>query len=174
VSATYREELSSSAQGNIETVVRLEQEELERRTLSERIGESIAIFSGSMTFFLVHVSGFIFWAIVNTGLIPSITPFDPYPFNFMTMVVSFEAVLLSTFVLMRQNRMAKRADRRDRLNLQIDLLAEKEITKLLQLVQQICDRLEIPQGRTDPEVNELSHVTAVDRLASELDKKLPE
>jgi len=167
-------DLSRSAQNNIEAVVKLEQQAFDKRSPGERIGDAIAVFSGSMPFFAGHVVGFIVWALVNCGAISGIQPFDPYPFNFLTMVVSLEAVLLSTFVLMRQNWMSRRADRRDRLNLEVDLLAEKEVTKILQLLQKICDRLDIREGRQDQEVEELCQNTAVDRIADELEKKIPD
>ena len=99
--------------------------------------------------------------------------FDPYPFIFLSMIVSVEAVLLSTFVLMKQNRMAERVDQRDHLNLQIDLLAEEEITKILQLQRLICERLQIPTATEDPIVSELAETTPVEMLADELRRKLP-
>jgi uncharacterized membrane protein len=89
------------------------------------------------------------------------------------MIVSVEAVLLSTFVLMKQNRMAERVDQRDHLNLQIDLLAEEEITKILQLQKLVCERLQIPVASEDPAVNELAEATPVQTLAEELRRKLP-
>jgi uncharacterized membrane protein len=85
-------------------------------------------------------------------------------------MVSCEGVLLSTFVLMKQNRMSRAADARAHLNLQIDMLAEKEITKILQLQQMMCERMEI---RADDEAKELSRETAVDRLAEHLSRQLP-
>src|SRR4051794_2595601 len=130
-----------SAQHNIETVARLEQEALEQRTLVERIGDAIGSFVGTMTFVLIHMAWFTFWFLANAGKIPGIRPFDPYPFIFLSMAVSVEGVLLTTFVLMKQNRMAKRADLRNQLNLQVDLLSEKEVTKILQLVRSMADHM---------------------------------
>jgi uncharacterized membrane protein len=98
-------------------------------------------------------------------------PFDPYPFQLLCMLVSLEGVLLSTFVLIRQNRMSNRADRRSHLDLQINLLAEKEISKVIQMLERISERLELP---ADSEARELGEVTAVSDLAHELDQKLPE
>jgi len=82
------------------------------------------------------------------------------------MVVSVEGVLLSTFVLMKQNRMQKRIDVRDQLNLQIDLLAEQEVTKSLQLLRAICRRLEIDEAQTDAELGEMVDTTSVDMIAA--------
>jgi uncharacterized membrane protein len=84
-----------------------------------------------------------------------------------------EGVLIATFVLMKQNRMSRRADQRDHLNLQVDLLAEKEITKILQLNRLLCEHFGIREAERDREVRELSRDTAVERLARELKKKIP-
>ena len=124
-----------SAQQNIETVARLEQELLEERSTVERISDAIGSFVGTMSFVLIHVAWFFFWFLANAGQIPGVPRFDPYPFIFLSMAVSVEGVLLTTFVLMKQNRMAKRADLRNQLNLQIDLLSEKEVTKILQILR---------------------------------------
>jgi uncharacterized membrane protein len=89
------------------------------------------------------------------------------------MLVSLEGVLLSTFVLIKRNRMSQRADQRAHLDLQVNLLTEKEVTKMLQLQRLICDRLGIKDVDRDPETLELSTNTAVDNLARELDERLP-
>jgi uncharacterized membrane protein len=116
---------------------------------------------------------FTAWFLVNLGMVPGIRPFDPYPFVLLAMSVSCEAVLLSTFVLMKQNRMSRRAELRDQLHLQIALLTEKEVTKLLQGQQSISESLGLPAETFDPETRELSHETAVDNLAREVKAKLP-
>jgi uncharacterized membrane protein len=166
--------VSPSVRSNIETVAGLEKQMETQRTRVERLGDAVAEFAGSMKFILAHIAAFILWAVINSGRIPGVPVFDPYPFVFLTMIVSMEAVLVSTFVLMKQNRMTRRADRRDHLDLQVNLLAEKEITKMLQLQQRICERLDIQQAEDDPEVQELSQHTAVDHLAGELMNKMPQ
>jgi uncharacterized membrane protein len=163
----------TSARENIEAIARLEKQFLDQRTWTERLGDTIAGFVGTMTFILVHLLGFCIWFAVNSGKL-GISPFDPYPYVLLTMVVSMEGVLLATFVLMKQNRMSRRADQRDHLNLQIDLLAEKEITKILQLQRAICRHLGVADGSADREVQELSEHTAVEGLAEELGKKMPD
>jgi uncharacterized membrane protein len=163
----------NSAHQNIEAVARLEREFLEKRTGADRLGDWVANFAGSMKFVLVHVLGFIAWVLVNAGWVRAIPPFDPFPYVLLTMTVSMEAVLIATFVLMKQNRMSRRADQRDHLNLQIDLLAEKEITKILQLTQLLCDHFSIQKARQDSEVEELSQNTAVERLAKDLRDRIP-
>lgn len=164
----------NAARVNIQTVAKLEEEFLQERTALERVADAIANFTGSIWFVILHVLGFISWFTVNSGAIPGVRPYDPYPFIFLGMVVSCEAVLLSTFVLMKQNRMSRRADQRDHLNLQISLLAEKEITKLLQMQQSVCRHLGLEHEVEDEEVQELSQYTAVEGLAHELKESLPE
>lgn len=150
----------------------MEQQFLAQRTWTDKLGDTIADLVGTMSFVLCHVLGFAVWAVVNAGLIPGIPAFDPYPYTLLTMLVSLEGVLVAVFVLMKQNRMSGRADQRDHLNLQIDLLSEKEITKMLELQRCICARLGIDVN--DAEVQELSQHTAVEDLAHELKEKLPD
>jgi len=158
-----------SAQANINAIVRLEEQALKQRTVADRISDAIANFVGSIPFVAIHVAWFGIWVGLNAGL----WKFDPYPFALLCMLVSLEGVLLSTFVLIKQNRMSQRADHRSHLDLQINLLAEKEVTKILQLQQLICQRLGIEEAEADREVSELSHATAVENLARELDSKIP-
>jgi uncharacterized membrane protein len=160
------------AKANIETVARLEAEFLESRSLKDRIGDAIAGFAGTMTFVLAHVAGLVLWFVINLGKLPIVKPFDPYPFILLALIVSVEGVLLSTFILMKQNRMSRHADHRDHLNLQIDLLAEKEITKMLEMQRRLCEHLGLEAGN-DQEAVEMSKHTAVEDLARELEQKLP-
>ena len=141
------------------------------RTVVDRIADAIGSFSGSMTFVFLHVAWLTAWFLINTRLIPSVKPFDPFPFILLAMIVSVEGVLLSTFVLMKQNRMQYRADIRNQLDLQINLLSEKEITKTLQLLRLICDKLEISVSG-DGELEEMSSITSVDMLAQRVETDL--
>jgi uncharacterized membrane protein len=158
-----------SAQANINTIVRLEEQALEARSLADRISDLIANFVGSIPFVAIHVAWFGMWVGLNAGL----WRFDPYPFALLCMLVSLEGVLLSTFVLIKQNRMSQRADHRSHLDLQINLLAEKEVTKVLQLQRLICRRLGIEEAEADREIAELSDVTAVENLAHQLHEQIP-
>jgi uncharacterized membrane protein len=158
---------------NIETIARMEQQFLEQRTFVDRVGDAIAGFAGSMPFVILHLCWFAVWIIINSGAVP-IHPFDPYPYIFLSMIVSMEAVLLSTFVLMKQNRMSKRADHRSQLDLQINLLSEKELTKILQMLQDICAHMGLEEKAGDAEIQELSQDTVVEELAQNLKKTLPD
>ncbi len=126
-----------------------------------------------MSFVGLHAIWFVLWFLINTRVLPILPAFDPYPFILLAMIVSVEGVLLSTFVLMKQNRMQRRSDTRDHLNLQIDLLSEKEVTKSLQLLRAICQRLEIPEGTMDTELQEMATITSVDMLAERIESNAP-
>jgi uncharacterized membrane protein len=165
--------LASATERNIDTVASLERRFLEERTWLDRMADAIGGFSGSIYFVLLHVVWITAWFLINTGHFFGLRKFDPFPFMMLGMIVSVEAVLLSTFVLMKQNRLAKRVDQRDHLNLQVDLLAEEEITKILQLQRAICERLGIDVAAQDPGVKEMTQTTPLQALADELREKLP-
>jgi len=159
---------------NIETVARLEAEFEKRRTWPEWLADIIGGFAGSMTFVLIHVLWFAVWLLINTGHFFGVPVFDPYPFIFLSMAVSVEAVLLATFVLMKQNRMGRRAEEREQLHLQIAMLAERESTKNLQIVRALCRHLGLSLEAEDREAEQLSQATSVDQLAANLRERLPE
>lgn len=108
--------------------------------LAERIADAITGFTGSMTFVVLHVALFGGWIVANLGLLP-VQPWDP-SFVVLAMMASVEAIFLSTFILISQNAMSAAADRRADLDLQINLLAEHEITRLIELVTTIGTRLD--------------------------------
>src|SRR3984885_13612866 len=121
-------ENSMHSQSHIDSIVRQEEEALERRSASERLADAVGGFAGSLLFVVLPLILMVGWLLINSGKISSVRPFDPYPFSLLGVIVAVEAVILSSFILMRQNRMMRRGERRDNLNLQVDLLAEKEIT----------------------------------------------
>ncbi len=156
---------------NIDAVAKLEASFNRNRNWKERIADTVGGFSGSLSFVLIHAVFYGLWIAINLGLIPRAPRFDPYPFMLLSVVVSVEAIFLSTFVLIKQNRMSQRADQRAHLDLQINLLAEKEMTVVLQMLQRISTRLGV--RLTGEEIEELSEETSVEALASELAQKLP-
>ncbi len=166
-------ETPRAAQENIEAVAQLERGFRNERTPSQRVADRIADLAGSIRFAVFHVLWFALWILINTGAFREISPFDPYPFILLSLIVSCEAVLLSTFVLVKQNRMSRAADQRAHLNLQIDLLAEREITKILQMQWLICRRLGIEEVLQDREAKDLSTETAVEKLATEVREGIP-
>jgi uncharacterized membrane protein len=157
---------------NIEIVARMEEKHLNNRGFLERITDTIGGFTGSLTFVMIHIVVFAAWILVNLKILPLIPVFDPFPFMLLSVAVSLEAIFLSAFVLMKQNRMSKRADARAHLDLQINLLAEKEMTMVLQMLRLIGARVGIRDRGLDRELDLLTTETPVERLADEIEEKL--
>lgn len=126
-------------QRNIEVVRQLEEAANEERTTSDRIARIVARFCGSMKFVWVHVIVFSGWITLN--LIPGVNHIDPFPFTFLTFIVSLEAIFLSTFIMISQNQDTRISDRRNHLDLQINLLSEQENTKMLLMLQAIAEKV---------------------------------
>ncbi|MET3889133.1 putative membrane protein [Bosea sp. OAE506] len=146
-------------------------EETERRQaakgLSERIADAITGFTGSMTFVFLHVTVFGVWIVANLDLLP-VPPWDP-SFVVLAMVASVEAIFLSTFILISQNAMSAAADRRADLDLQINLLAEHEITRLIELVTAIARRLDA-LGEPPPDLAEASRDVRPEQVMRRIDE----
>ena len=159
---------------NIAAIVQVEEEALARRPRFEAVLEALGSFVGTTYFVIVHVIVVALWVIVNAGLIAPIGRFDRYPYTLMSTVFSVEAVLLVAFVLMKQNRMSVMADRREHLDLQVNLLTERETSRTLQLVQKLCEKHGIRDDVEDPETEELARMTHVGHFVSELKKHLPD
>lgn len=151
---------------NIATIARQREEAENAKSLQERAADAITRFSGSMPFVYIHAAWFTAWIVINLGLL-GLPAFDPYPFGLLTLIVSLEAIFLSTFVLLSQNRQAAVADQRADLDLQINLLAEYEITRILSLVDRIADKLGIDACK-DPELRELEKDVEPDQLLHEI------
>jgi uncharacterized membrane protein len=129
----------------------------------ERISETIAGFCGSMTFVWVHVAWFSTWVIVNS--FPRLK-FDPFPYTFLTLVVSLEAIFLSTFILISQNHDTKLTERRNHLDLQINMLAEQESTKTLDLLRRVAEKLGVEAD--DPETKVLAESMQPEKLVDQI------
>jgi uncharacterized membrane protein len=134
--------LSSVLERNIQALTERKRREEAGATLQERAAEAITRFTGSMLFVYLHLAFFGFWIVANLGWMPGVPRWDE-SFVVLAMWASVEAIFLSTFVLISQNRMAASADKRADLDLQISLLAESEITKMATLVVAIAQRLEV-------------------------------
>ena len=153
---------------NVELIRQLEDAAKQERTKSDLVAEVIANFCGSMTFVWVHVAWFGGWIVLN--IIPGIKHIDPFPFTFLTLVVSLEAIFLSTFILISQNHDTKLNDRRNHLDLQINLLSEQENTRMLHLLRAIAEKLdcEIPN---DPELAILSEETDPQKVVAQIEQR---
>jgi uncharacterized membrane protein len=153
---------------NIRSLVERERQHQRRRKLEDRIADAITRFAGSMPFVYLHLLLYGGWIVVNLGWL-SIRPFDP-TFVVLAMVASVEAIFISTFVLISQNRMAALADRRADLDLQISLLAEHEISRVVSLVRSIGERMGIEEAE-DPELTELARDVEPGRLMDRISEE---
>jgi len=158
---------------NIDAIAKLENEALLRRSPTERVSDAIAKFIGSTAFLLLQILLVLTWSAVNLGLIPGLRSFDPFPFGILALVISSESVVLTIFVLISQNRMARQAEKRAHLDLQVGMLAEQELTTVLQMQHKICQRLGIDVESAKQELKSFSDATDVSKLASDLEDKLP-
>jgi uncharacterized membrane protein len=154
---------------NVDTVIRLEREVRERRTTSDLIIDSITAFCGSMLFVWVHVVWFALW--IGFDFVRHHQVFDPFPYQLLTLIVSLEAIILSTFILISQNRDARLNDRRNHLALQIALLSEQENTKILKMLDRISHKLDAAD-ESDPTVQVLEESTRPERLVEQIDKAM--
>ena len=160
---SHQEHVSSS----VEEIARLEAASAPQ-SLSERASDRITAFSGSMLFIGLHAVWFFVWIAANLPGVPW-SRFDAYPFGLLTMIVSLEAIFLSTFVLVTQNRQAAAADRRARVDLQVNVIAEREVTRLVQLVAEIHQALGLPDV-ADQELRGMKVETSVSELVDAIDE----
>jgi uncharacterized membrane protein len=160
--------LNSSLKRNIDALRRRKLEEQGAASLEERLATNITRFTGSMRFVVLHALVYGFWLAANGGLVPGIEPWDP-TFVILAMIASVEAIFLSTFILISQNRMSAAADRRAELDLQVSLLAEQEITKLVQMVSDISARVGI-DDRAQPEVEEMKRGVAPEAVLDAIEE----
>ena len=121
-----------------------------------------------MRFVYIHLALFGLWIGANLGWLPGVPRFDP-SFVVLAMVASVEAIFLSTFVLITQNRMAALADKRADLDLQISLLAEHEVTRLISLVTAIAEHMGI-EAAHNPELAELSQDVAPEKVMEQMEE----
>jgi len=155
-------------QRNVEAVLKLEEAAKNQRTRSELVAEGIAKFCGSMRFVWVHVVWFSGWILVNA--LPGIKHIDPFPFTFLTLVVSLEAIFLSTFILISQNHDTQISERRNHLDLQINLLSEQENTKMIEMLTAIAEKVGAGVNH-DPHLEQLRQETKPEKLVEQLEQQ---
>jgi uncharacterized membrane protein len=136
--------------------------------LQDRLADRITRFSGSMTFVCLHLALFGFWILINLPWAPAGLRFDP-TFVVLAMVASVEAIFLSTFVLITQNRMQRLADKRADLDQQISLLAEHEITRLLTLMKAVAEHMGVAESR-NPELGELEQDVKPEKVLERIEE----
>jgi uncharacterized membrane protein len=153
---------------NVEAIKSWDRALLLRRSSIERLSDSITLAAAAGPSIVLHAIWFAAWIAINTGVVPVLSPFDPFPFPLLTMIVSLEAIFLALFVLASQNRLAKQSDLRANLDLQIDLLVEREMTAVLQLLRDIATHLKVDTDVTTDQISDLTKKTDVQKLADEV------
>jgi uncharacterized membrane protein len=156
-------------QNNIESLVQMRRAAEHKKGLQEKVADALTRFSGSMAFVYLHTIWFGIWIMLNIGWLGD-KPFDPFPFSLLTLVVSLEAIFLSTFVLISQNHAGELADKRADLDLQINLLSEHEVTRLLTVMDAIADHLGVDLDEK-AEVEELKKDVAAEEVLNEIETR---
>jgi uncharacterized membrane protein len=151
---------------NVQAMRKLEELAVAQRTVADRVAEFVAKFCGSITFVWIHVVLFAAW--IGWNALPRLPHFDPYPFTFLTLCVSLEAIFLSSFILIAQNYEMRITERRSQLDLQINLLAEQENTKMLQLLDRMARKMGLYE-EDDPEIQVLEQATRPETLARQIE-----
>ena len=158
---------ASVVERNIAALMARRQHDESQRSARDRAADTVTRFTGSMTFVYIHLVLFGAWIVVNLGWIPGVPRFDR-SFTVLAMAASVEAIFLSTFVLISQNRMQALADKRADLDLQVSLLAEHEITHLIQLVREIARRMDIEEAH-NPALDELAQDIKPETVLSQME-----
>lgn len=161
---------SQAMDENIGTIKIWEEAALKKRSPAEQISETITRIAGGGGMLVAHVVWFGAWLAINTGSIPGIEVFDKFPFPLLTTLVSLEAIFLSLFVLASQNRMTRHSDQRSQLDLQVNLLAEKEMTAVLVLLQDIAKHMHVKVSLTPDYVRDLAKTTDIHKLTQRLEE----
>lgn len=160
--------LSKIIEKNIRTIIYLRLKAARERSLQDRIADAFTSFSGRIIFVYVHIVWFSVWILVNTARV-GVHPFDPFPFGLLTMIVSLEAIFLSTFVLISQNRLSEESEHRADLDLHIGLLTEHELTRVLQMLDAIQEKMGI-ENHEESELADLEMETKPEDVLAEIER----
>ena len=161
--------LNTALARNIQALQERRRAEMDAATFEDRLSARVTAFTGSMLFVYVHLLILVAWILVNTGVVGIIPAFDK-SFVILATAASVEAIFLSTFVLISQNRSAAAADRRADLDLQINLLAEHEVTRLISLTSQIAEKLGV-SDQAFSEIAELERDVAPEAVLDSLEQQ---
>ena len=160
--------LSKVIERNLRTIIQLRLKSDRERSIQGRVADSVTAYAGSMAFVHVHVAWFAIWVLLNTGRF-GVHPFDPFPYGLLTMVVSLEAIFLSALVLITQNRLSEESEHRADLHLHVGLLAEHELTRVLQMLGAIQDKLGIADHAAS-ELADLEMETKPEDVMAEIER----
>lgn len=161
---------SIAIEENVHAIRAWEERVLRSRTRVERLSDWMTSQVARGPVLVAHIVFFVAWAAINLGAVPAIAPFDPFPSPLLTLTVSIEAIFLALFVLGSQNRLTRHSDARAHLDLQIDLLAEREMTVVLRLLQDIAAHLQCRTTLTADQIRDLAAFTDLERLTERVQK----
>ena len=153
------------AEQNIRAIYKREQKQLKKIPLTHKLANWIANFSGTVLFAGINAVFFVMWITLNlTGW-----KFDPYPFTFLTMMVSLESIFLSVFVLISQNELSAQTEARNNLDLQVNLLAEQESTAIINLLVKMAEKIGIPDADLE-DIKKFADDTDPEEILEKIDK----
>jgi uncharacterized membrane protein len=165
-----RSEVTGVVHRNVAALLEARRRFEREKPRSVRIADAITAFTGSMRSVALHALVFGGWIVLNLGVVPGIEPFDPFPFVMLAMAASVEAIFLTTFVLVSQNRQAELAESRAELDLQISLLAEHEVTRVLSLVDATARHLSVPRDASTENLEELKRDVPPEKVLEEIER----
>lgn len=136
-----------------------------KRTVSEKLADWMTKTFGSIPFLIINVCWFAAWILINSYFIPGLEPFDPYPFGLLTMIVSLEAIILAIFVLISQNRAFQVDDLREEIDLQVDIITEQELTKVMEMLSRLMKKsgIDISKDRVLTEMLQPTNLAKIER-----------
>ena len=140
-------------------------------SIIDDIAKFMTNYFGTVLFFFINALFFLLWILINLGILPLLPVFDPYPFGLLTMIVSLEAIFLSIIVLISQNRAGQLAEVREEIDFEVDIQSEREITKILQMLDEIHKNLGIRQHNKDKELHSMEKKFDINEIGEELMKE---
>ena len=170
---TGSSETARAVEENINTIIVWGKAALHQRSTAERVSDRITRAAGGGWMLAGHAVWFALWLVVNTGLIPGLPVFDEFPFPLLTTIVSLEAIFLSLLVLASENRQTHHSEKRANLDLQVDMLAEREMTAVLILLQDVAKHLNVKTSLSPKMLRDLMQKTDIKTLTRKLEN-IPE
>lgn len=155
---------------NVETIARIEQAFHDQSRFGERVADGFAAVVGSWTFIIAQTVILIAWMVLN--LVAWFAHWDPYPFILLNLALSFQAAYAGPILMMSHNRQTRLSERRNHLDLQINLLAEQEATEILHLLRKLCEKAGVPAEEVDPAVRAFEQATKPERVAEQIERRV--
>lgn len=141
-----------------------------KRSLTDKFADKMTVRFGSVLFLSLNATWFLTWIVLNTNILPGVKPFDPFPFGLLTMIVSLEAIFLAIIVLISQNRAAKIAEVREEIDLQVNSIAETEVSKVIEMLQILLKKEGVKID--DPDLEDMVRPIRSDEIENMLEKQL--